>query len=96
MPAIKGSSAATGDGVSTRRLVTKQAARLAPVAVPAAELEPGVWLRDLGRLRRVRCVEPVAARGCVRVFFDDDPARESWLCVAVGQMVTVWRGSADG
>lgn len=69
---------------------------LTPVSLPAAELEAGARLRDRGRLRRVRSVEPAVTSDSLRVFFDDDPQRVDWLRVNIGQMVTVWRGESGG
>lgn len=69
---------------------------LVPVSLPAAELEAGARLRDRGRLRRVCSVEPAVTSDSLRVFFEDDEDGTDWLRVAVGQMVTVWRGESDG
>lgn len=69
---------------------------LVPVSLPAVELEAGARLRDRGRLRRVRCVEPAVTSESLRIFFDDDTDGTDWLRVAVGQMVTVWRSDLDG
>ena len=64
--------------------------------MPAAELEAGARLRDRGRLRRVRSIEPAVTSDSLRIFFEDDTDGVDWLRVAVGQMVTVWRGESDG
>lgn len=69
---------------------------LVPRSLPAAELEPGFTMRDLGRMRRVDSVEPAVASDSLRIFFEDDPERETWLRVHVDQMVTVWRAVRDG
>lgn len=96
MAVIEESSPAPGGALPNRSSVTARQDRLVPLSLPAAELEAGARVRDHGRLRRVRCVEPAVTSGSVRVFFEDDPERVDWLRVNVGQMVTVWRGEFDG
>ena len=85
-----------GGAVSAGSLVTVQGRQLTPVSLPAAELEAGARLRDHGRLRRVRCVEPSVASESVRIFFEDDVDRVDWLRVDLAQMVTVSLGESDG